>query len=337
MFNIFVELLALAVPPKGSASILDWRPFLRGKTLNEIIDRYNTRCMKKYEEFGLFPEYIESIAQGIKAVRYDLSTVKQLRRKHFAQIRIIVMDLDAIGERQDEINMIKLSIAGYFQPYFLVQVSLSYGSKSRLSAFKGLPVFPSRPEIMRDEKSFETWLSEFCITYLHTLANIPPPPSPDTGDEIDRKASQTYFSALPTIISQVRDAAITRHLSTKKINMLAHQTAMQEFALARLAAQLYTPTRYHVVLDTLREPAYKMELQPTIRSFRPRRTNLLALTLAIPLEKLEPEGRKIVFDLGVRGKSFTAVHFDKPALRDVVGRLEGVINATEFSADLPSS
>jgi hypothetical protein len=164
---------------------------------------------------------------------------------------------------------------------------------------------------------------------------MPPPPSSDFGSKIDKRTNEKYVSELPVTIGQIRDAAITNNLSKKEINIVAKKAAMREFALNRIVAEVYTPDRYNVVVDALREPVYEMNAQTINDVHRRKKADLIALNLVVPMENLAPAQRKIAYALGIRGKSFTSVHYDKPDLHKAVKDLEGVVNVSEFSAVLP--
>jgi hypothetical protein len=167
----FIRLLALAHKPDDSKSILDWRPFASGDRLNEIISKHNTRCLESYEGWGWLPDRIEKLVEGIDVVPRDLSSVHELRIPDYADIRILLIDLDAI---QDAVNLdqIKERICDHKQPFYVTQVSSKSKSNS-LSAYfcKELGV-PSHPDILPDQKAFEEWLYNFCLFYRTALLTI---------------------------------------------------------------------------------------------------------------------------------------------------------------------
>ncbi len=319
----YIRLLALAYTPATGMSILDWTPFEGGDTLDKIVTNHNVRCIEGYQRLGWLPEFIEDLVEGIDIMPHDLSTVDKLRILDFASIRIIMVDLDAIWE-QTKIEQIKVRMSKHDQYYFLAQVSQSPSIMSRITDFQPLPVKPSTPEIVVDQTTFEEWLSRFCEGYYTAITSTPPP----TGD---LSTIQAYTKALPEVAAKVRDAAIIRDLSGEEIVTLAHQAAMQEFTLARIAGQVRTRTTRLVVLDAIREPVVKMPIEATTL----QRVDLMGVYLTRPISELTTEQHNILRALGIKRKTDAVVHLDQPTIWDKLSGLKDVVKITKFSAELP--
>lgn len=327
-FKKYRGLLALANAPGNGKSILDWHPFTGGDNLNKIINDYNTRCIQSYQKLGWLPEFIEALGEGINIMPYDLSTVHDLRTPDFANISIILIDLDANGKKTTEINQIRLRISKK-NSTFLPQISRTPSMMSHISDFKGLPVFPSKPVIIVDQATFEKWLNPFCKAYQLAITSMPPLPR---GAPVTIKA---YAEALPEVAGKVRDAAIIKDLSKKETVTLARRAAMQEFALSQVEAQVRTRTRPSVFLEAIREPVVNIPFEPYLQTSAMQRVDLVELHLARPIRKLTTEQRNIVVGLGIKGKTFAAVHLDQPTIWNMAKSLEGVVEATKFSTKLP--
>ncbi|MEW6162171.1 MAG: hypothetical protein AB1606_02460 [Nitrospirota bacterium] len=324
----YIRLLALVYTPATGKSILDWTPFEGGDTLDKIITNHNVRCIEGYQRLRWLPEFIEDLVEGIDIVPHDLSTVDKLRIWDFASIRIIMVDLNAIWE-QTKIEQIKVRMSKHDQYYFLAQVSRSPSIMSRITDFQPLPVKPSTPEIIVDQTTFEEWLSRFCEGYCTTITSMPPP----TGD---LSTIQAYIKALPEVAAKVRDAAIIRDLSEEEIVTLAHQAAMQEFTLARIAGQVRTRTKRRVVLDAIRMPIDRIAIESFLQQTPTlQRVKLVEVSLERPMSELTTEQRNIVVGLNIKRKTDAAVHLDQPSILDRVSSLRGVVKVTKFTAMLP--
>lgn len=349
-FQNQIHLLALANTPESCTSILDWVPFPGGDTLGQVINRHNERCVQGYQQLGLLRDWIETLAEVVKIVPHDLSTIEDLRKKDFAKIRILVIDLDAIEKARTVMRKITLLMAGYDHFYHLAQISQEHSAVPCTEDFAGLPVIPSRPPVLMDLSVFKSFLARLCEAHRTVLSSYPLLPLPSSRpDEIteqdlveaslsvasSRRANPQYIEALPSVASDIRDAAILRDLSLEETATLTRQAAIQELALARIAAQVRTPTKRQVIVDAIREPVSKIVFALPTQTPRIQEVGLVKLSLARPKHDLTAEQRKTLAGLGVRGKTFAAVHFDQPSTWDQIDRVKGLVEATRFSADLP--
>jgi ribosomal protein L30/L7E len=329
----FIRLLPLAHKPADKTSILDWRPFVSGDTLDEIVDNHNTKCIQSYEEFGWLPERIEMLVPGIDVVPHDLSTIDQLRIADYANIRILLVDLDAIQDTT-KFDQIKERICDYKETFFVGQVSRKGDKRSLTAYFCGQFGHPSDPEILQDQKTLEKWLHNFCIYYHTAIIHASKAMAKLAGNE-------EYIEVLTGIAAKVRDASIIRGLSEKETVALARRAAIQECALAgigeriRNRAQIRRKTKFPIILDGIREPVIKMPTEPFSEAQDSEAAELVELHLDWPWKDLTNEQRNIFVDLGIRKKASVAVHFDKPALWKRVNKLKDAVKITKFSADLP--
>jgi len=329
----FIRLLPLAHKPPDGASILDWRPFVSGDTLDEIVNRHNSKCAQSYERLGWLPERIEKSVSGIDVVPHDLSTVHQLRIPDYVNIRILLIDLDAV-QGTVELHHIKERICDSKERFFVAQVSRKGGTGSLTAYFCDQFGYPSNPDILPNQSAFEEWLHNFCI-YYHTGITIA---SQIMGELADRKE---YIEVLTGIAGKVRDAAIVKGLTEKETAALARRAAIQERALIRIAeqtrdrAQIRRGGEFRVILDGIREPVIKMPTETFFGFQESEAADLVELRLERPWKGLTIEQRNILGGFGIRKKASAAIHFDKPGLWKSINRLEGVVKITRFSADLP--
>ena len=136
--------------------------------------------------------------------------------------------------------------------------------------------------------------------------------------------------------ASVRDAAMARDLTPPQTMTLARNAAMQESALGRVGQLAGTKTRYRVNVDGIRPSLFEVPAElPVEAPATQKEVVLLGLSLADPDLELNPGQKHLLADLGVRGKTFTAVHFDTPRIRMQVKQLGDVVEATRFSTELP--
>ena len=338
-FKKRIKLLALAHTPKTGNSIRDWRPF-EEDTLDTIIRNYNKRCLERYQEKECLQEYIGNCMEVIRIVDVDLSTVRsKLESKHFDDIHIILIDIDAIGEieeRKTVLDFIKVCLSNRHRT-FLPQVSRTPSAMSYdVTYFKPKLVKIPMPDIMGDQATFEGWLNEeICERFqiCYTVFTAPPP------DEIRNNPADllVYQKNLPWVADKVRDAAIIKDLSEEETVALAHQASMQEVALTRIVEQVHTRTNRDVVLDAIREPVVDMPIELGFQSPALRQVNLVELHVTQPMYMMTIEQRNIMRGFGIKEEvePFAVVVPDQPTVRDSVEKLKGVAKTTKFSAELP--
>lgn len=330
-----MRLLPVTLAAGAGQSILQWRPFEGGRTLDELVEGHNKRCMDSLRSRWM-RDYISSLAELVEVVKFDLSRVDQLSIEEFKGIRILLVDLDAVRGREQQLATIRVKMNHYSDRYtfYLVQIARVAGARSVLGEFDLLPVYlPRGEEILTDEKQLREFLGSFC-NYLY-IRDVPEPPSPDE-DPLADKIRQSYVDRLPTIAADMRDTAMARGLSVEEAQIMARAQATEELLLARVEEQARPDPEYRVVVDSLREPITDDHLDvyahsPTLRSF-----DLLELNATRPLDELTDEQRGIMGGLGIEGDDVAAVHFDKSSVHEAMDALGDAIEFSEFSAQLPS-
>jgi hypothetical protein len=337
-FQHYSALLALALPPPAYPSILDWRPFPGGDTLDTIITRYNDACYKHFaERLHWQPEDITQSVAGIQVVLHDLATVGEVQSE-WAHITILLIDLDVRQKIEAEIPDIRIRMAKHVHPFFLTHVSQTSQASPLTNELRRLPIVPSEPEILPDQAALEAFLGQFRDKFVTALSSaiIAVPTPADTIDTIAMKAHYFYTKKLPDLAMHVRDMALIKDLSDDETATLARLAATQEFALACVAEQVRPSHRQRVVVDALRTPVGHLPVELPKRitpDLQP--VELVTLSLTRPFRELAAEQRYTLMDLGIKGTAFTAVHRNQPRLWDTVRHLRGAVQATAFSAVLP--
>ena len=328
-FERFIELLVVAYPPKTDHTIRDWIPFDGGDSLGMILTNYNKRCFETYQKFGWFDDRIEKRVKGIDIVPYDLSTVHNLHDSAFADIGIILIDLDAVIDQTELLLEIKERMGSY-KSYHLLQVT-QRGAKSLWSIFKRKGVIYSIPEIISNQVAFENWLLMYCTFVSSAYDNMP--------------HNTPWAEALLKAAENVRDIAMKKNLSKEKIKPLAYWAANLELAMAPVEELVRTRTNRSVVLNAIREPIFNMPSKIYLQNMPSKiylqtpalqRVNLVELHLTHPMRELTTEQRYIAVDLGIQEETFAVVHFrDTPHFWEGVKSLKGVAETSKLSADLP--
>lgn len=335
-FKKFVELLALTHAKGNGKSIHGWCPFAKGDTLATIIESHNDRCIQSYQELNWEPLFIREYGEGIRVVPFDLSSLDNLELNDFKKISIILIDLDAVREETKKIEQIRTYI---LRDTTLVQVSRTPSVLSRLTDFSGLPVYPSDPEVMVKQATFENWLSfYFCKAsqifmkeYLDQIATV----SPSKFDPLTNKVN---LEALPDLVAKGRDATIIKSLSEKETVALARRSALQEFALNRIEVQVRSQTKFNrVLLDAIREPVVDMPIELGFQSPALRQVNLVELQVTQPMYEMPTEQRNIMLGFGIKEEvePFVAVVPDQPTVWKSIVSLKDVVKTAKFSAELP--
>lgn len=330
-FERFIELLVVAYPPKAyppktGLTIRDWIPFDGGDSLEMILTNYNKRCFETYQKFDWFDDRIKKCVTGIDIAPCDLFTVPNLRDSDFADIGIILIDLDAVKGQTKLLSDIKERMESY-KPYHLPQVTQG-GEKSLRPAFKRKNVIPSIPEIISNQAAFENWLLIYCtfVSSAHEYMHEYMPHHNTLGEA----------KAVAKAAENVRDIAMKNNLSKEKIKPLAYWAAKLELAIAPVEEQIRTRTNCSVVLNAIREPVFDIPSKLYLQTPSLQRVNLVELHLTRPMRELTTEQRNIAVDLGIPGETFAVVHFgDKPHFGDRVKSLKGVAETTEYPVDLP--
>lgn len=338
-FDKYLHLLALAYTPTPGTSILDWCPFSGGDKMNTIIEKHNARCMQHYQDkLDWLPEDIKALGEGINIVQHDLSTLSQLQEK-VTDIDILLVDLDAFKEKttkiEENINHLKVRMSRKPKKYHFLQISKTSNASSQRTYFTPLSIVPSMPEILSDQKTFESYLGiKFCGLYCTSVNSAfdELKSHPPTGvDPNDTRAMLEYVD-VPGIAANVRDTAILKNMSVTETEKLARRAATQETYLTPIAERFRTETESQIVLDPIREPVDKItiEQEPHLQQ-----VNLLKVSLARPWRELTTEQRNVSSNMGLRGESFAAIHLDQPTIKIQVDSLKDVVKTTKFSAMLP--
>jgi hypothetical protein len=328
-----MRLLALAFTPASGRSILDWNPFNQ-RTLGQIIDDHNQKCLTEYVRRGWVEEDIEAMVQTIDVVLKDLTNVRELRGLDYGAIGILVVDLTATERIETELNIIKYRMAFQRHPFHLPQISQVAEAVSTADSFRPLPFLSTDPEIMRTEPEFEAFLGKLCYLYrtaVNTLRSASPPPDTTPDDP----AFQEYIERIPNLAANVRDAAIARDLTKDETVILAQRASVQELVLNRLAEQIRSGERRKIRLAGVREKVFDIPVEPEISHVPLEDVNLVRLDLEHPMRSLRTAQRGEIGSLGLRRKGHTGIFFDEPSLWQRVERLGGAVKATRFSAQLP--
>lgn len=330
-----MRLLALAFTPASGRSILDWNPFNQ-RTLGEIIDDHNRKCLSEFVRRGWIEEDIEAMAQTIDIVLKDLTNVRELRGLDYKAIGILVVDLSASERIKTELEIIKYRMTFERHPFHLPQISQVAEAVSTADSFRPLPFLSTDPEIMRTEPEFEAFLGKLCYFYrtaVDTLISTSPSPPHTTPDD---PALKEYIDRIPDLAANVRDAAIARNLTKNETVTLAQRASAQELVLHRLAEHIRSGERHKIRLAGVREKVFDIPVEPLTMSNVPlEEVNLVRLDLEYPLRSLRVTQRAEIGSLGLRRKGHTGIFFDEPSLWERVERLGAAVKATRFSAQLP--
>jgi hypothetical protein len=328
-----MDLLALSFTPEHGTSILDWRPFEKGETLDEIIHEHNLNLEAQFQDLGWLEESIEDLIEGINVLPTDLSALHQLRRDDFKNIRIILVDLESFSGENPNMPKLKERISRDDFTY-LPQVGCSSEKKSLLDLFKPLPIIPSRPDVLLKQDDLKNWLNCFSHIYGAVLKHKPEFVTDDHtrgGEKVDKEH-------LSKTIARIRDVAMKRDLNEEQITVLADRSLTQEFALNRVARTVLSEmnTKSRVVLDGIRQPLDTISIENLSTEPTTEKFELLKCHLIHPIGMLNREQKRSVINLGIEGTNVAAVHFNHPHITKKISGLKGIIKATKFSTDLPS-
>ena len=339
-FKNRMRILPLALVPKNGTSVLDWRPFPGGDTLDHIIKKTNERCIRAYKGLRWLRPQIEAFVQIIDVVPYGINSVDQLNPTDFGDIGILLVDLDVTGNKQEKLDHVKYIFINEEQKRlrYLTQVRKESNTGSLADQFVQFTVFtiPSDPpQLLEDQKAFESFLGNLCERYFRVISCLPPPPSDARDTPEAQRITTNYLGALPRIAAEARDAAITGDLSTEETLQLASGAAMQEFALAQIAERARPQSDYEVIVDPIRQPI--MDATEGLRRESPTldTVDLLEVNPARPLSELTEEQQNIMADLSITEDATAAVHIDEPDTRDLIEDLGDAVEITRFSGELP--
>ena len=341
-FKNRMRILPLTLVPENGTSVLDWRPFPGGDPLDKIIEKANEKCIRAYKGLRWTSRQIEAFVEFFDVVPYGIASVKQLDSPDFKDIGILLVDLDAVGGRQEELGEVRVFVSEQHKARwrYLTQVRNDSDTNSLAEYFVQLPIFtiPSDlPQIMENQAAFESFLGNLCERYFRVISCLPPPPPPSDarGTPEDHRATATYVDSLPQIAAKARDAAITRDLSTEETLQLASGAAVQEFALAQIAERARPQADYDVIVDAIRQPVMSPTEGPRLERPTFDTVDLVEVNPARPLSDLTEEQRDAIADLGIREETSAAVHIDTPDLRGLIGDLGDAVETTRFSGELP--
>jgi hypothetical protein len=328
-------LLPLSNVPARSKLITDWQPFLKGDTLVQIVDRFNERCIDLCKKANWSDLTIETFLEIIDIIPCDLANVDKLTPAEFENTRILMLDLDAIIKMSEPdwtqkknwlIFLMGSTLMGSkFQSYYLPQVSIKPGIRSCKWQFNPLPVCPSEPEILSDQKQFEDWLfQKFCEVRCQIK------------DSDEAYSDPEYIKDLADVVDQIQDHANMKGLSKDELQSLAKKAALQELTLAHVTKQVREMTgRTSVVLDAIRLPIEEISSKPILIERPLRKIDFMEVHLSLPMNKLTDRQRNVAIELGIKGRKYAAVHLNQPGTKDLLRELKGVINVSEFSVKLP--
>lgn len=278
---------------------------------------------------GWLIDYIDEIGEGIDIVQRDLKTVELLRSTDFANIRIIMIDLEAIKENMSVIDNIKIRISSHKQPYYVSQVYNkpdTMHNKSCISSFRGLPVIPSYPEIITDQNTFQVWLDNFSQKYLTAVKTI----SQYTFEISD---NEMIMKSLNQIANEVRDTSIIKNLSEDDIITLTNQAVEQELGLGRIAKEVGVYFEGPVILDSIRDPLVNIVLKPKTKRLEP--IALTAMRLNQPKHKLTVHQRRLADSFGLKFGKVSIIRRDQPNIGDLMESLGNVVESAKITTKLP--
>jgi hypothetical protein len=348
------RILALAYTPANRKQITDWPPFGVDK-LAEIVDKHNK--MQKERWKGSSPEDIKNFMPVFDVVRHDLNTIGELVREDYNSIVILLADrdIDIFQEKPNELEWIKTGLSRSTRGiFYLAQAGQKQEPKRLVDFFKArVRPYPGKPpHALNSQSEFE---------YLLDVLHLPPDPLPHPGENVlddlfppppretggagggggggGLRAAQKrkeYLSAHAKVRDEVRDAAIEQGLSIEEAQALARLATQEELALREVARQVRGKlSADHVILDALRTPAPRLAVNPyqtpsfdmvELVEFRPARA----------IGDLSAPKRRIMSQLGLTQKNYSAVTMNTPEAQSLVKRLGDSVRVNVVSAHLPT-
>jgi hypothetical protein len=323
----FRRLLPLTYVPRTCSSILEWCPFLGGDKLDLIVNDHNNRCLNSKTTW--LPEQVEELVYGIRVVKYDLSTVDQLRIKDFADISIILIDLEAVGGNTAVLDQVKARMSRT-KRYYLPQITNKPGVSSLLGYFGYLALCPSDPVIMKDQREFVGWLNyRFNETPHIAIQTLTASMIAPAGG---RAARKPYFETLSKLAGEIEDTALMRSLSLEDTEKFAKNVAARESALSRVKEMARKASGLNVSLEAI-SGLFEMPAEPGSLNLTPNK--FITVWLDRPKDMLTEDQLTIVDALDIKQEKVSTVHVDLPNVRSSIGKLGKTVRTSKFALDLP--
>lgn len=335
-FEKQMRLLPLALAPGAGKTILHWRPFADGDTLDSIIEAHNEMCIKRCEGADWHRKYVGKFVEIISAVDSDLSTISNLKPEELRDVRIFLADLEALEglEAQERLlddirtNMLMISPSDSLH---LAQIAKTASAMSLRGRFRNLPI--GDEYMLTDQEQLEQFLDTLCKCKFLRRA---PEPSPINGNPQTERANGIYVDRLSEIAGRFRDDAMSGVLSEEEATTLATASATQEMYLAHIAEQVRPDSEYTVFVNPVRERITGDWLEFYSQQPEVRPVDLVEINPSLPLREMTEQQRNLMGELGILNDTSAAVHFDQSSLQETVRGLGNAIEMNPFSADLPS-
>jgi hypothetical protein len=333
------EVLALAVTPPGCRSVLDWCPFSGGDSLGDLIIAFNHRCQRRFELKvpGLLHQTGRGVPPILNVIPTDLAHIGELAYERLGRLKVIVLDLDAISNHEEELAWFREELAQSTHLFYLVQVSNEPEPVSFAEYFQDVAhILPTHPEIFQRQGEFEAFLDTICAYHLDAWRGINQNPlafmaePEEIADEVfERPVSLTELAIA------VRDAAMERELPEEQVVNLAQAAALQESVLGRIGQQLRPYPSHPMLFDAVRRPLAEI---PAVWPFEVDDlypASLLAVRFIPQRQVISEEQRLLLDELGFvdSSKPATGVYFDEPGMCEQLDRLSGVVTVVPFTAD----
>lgn len=356
------ELLVLYRWPDIRAGAPGWRPFREGNALEEIVSDHNLQCqevVKKNIPAQLL-ECTKAIRPSLKIAWCELDQMERPGRLQLGRPTILLLDLDALQGDVRKLAHIKDVLDRQRRLVHLVQVRRLFPAESLFSYFEGAAcILSAGKEICEQQSELEAFLAAFrqahgnswtgigqnpfdapCQKGAYTEPYVHPRhgyfinPMSEEGESI-RRVYLAYHDRLPALAAQARDVAMARKLLAEQVINLGRSAAIQELLLALVAEKVRRRPVYPVSVEAIRQPLFNLPAGQPFELNQLQEVKLVAVHLPHVRLQPTPEECAQLDGIGLAKGAFAAVHRDRPALWEQIKRLEGLVMAETFTADLP--
>lgn len=356
------ELLVLYRPPDERAGVPGWRPFREGNALEEIVSDHNLQCQELVKQNipVQLLECIKAIRPSLKIVWRELDQDRRPGGLQLGRPTILLLDLDAFQGDMSKLAPFKDALARQRRLVHLVQVRRSFPAESLFPFFEGAAcILSAGNEVCEQQSELEAFLTAFrqahgdswrgigqnpfdapCQKGAYTEPYVHPrhgyfiTPLSEEGESI-RRVYLAYHDKLPALAAQARDVAMARKLPAEQAINLGRSAAIQELLLALVAEKARRRPVYPVSVEAIRQPLFNVPVGQPFELNQLQEVKLVAVHL--PHVRLQPTREECaqLDGLGLAKGAFAAVHHDRPALWEQIKRLQGLVTAETFTADLP--